>query len=253
MRDLGGGVKEHFAPATRVERGAPAVDPLAPLPQPAPQRVRPGRLFTANGHPDSWAYTWRRSVTAQVPARAQHLYAVWQKLPAEPMAQPEFDQSILRAMGRSGPGHEANVDALRFLLTSSDAVKVRRFEDGVLRYKRSDRFPEHPPTGPGTAAWDQQNREQAAREREDADRASAAVERNAPQLRQRQEWDQHFRALALEVFRAEMPQMLRQHDREVEQQRAEGRSRRRQQVEDGWRAATAQNGDAVDRDAQTGR
>jgi hypothetical protein len=50
MERIGPGVARHFPPpATRVERGGPAVDPTAPLPQPAPQRVRPGRLFSANG------------------------------------------------------------------------------------------------------------------------------------------------------------------------------------------------------------
>ena len=51
MRDLGGGVKEHFPPSGPIERG-PAVDPLAPPPRPMfPQRAS---VFTATGNPDSF-------------------------------------------------------------------------------------------------------------------------------------------------------------------------------------------------------
>jgi hypothetical protein len=123
-------------------------------------------------------------MSTRVPARAQRLFAIWRQLDAAPMTEAKFHAAILAALDR-GPGSEADASAFAFLLTSSEAVTVSRGDDGQPSYLRAPDFPEHPPNGPGTDAFDRQLREASEREQEEHDRVAAEVQRNAPQSRER--------------------------------------------------------------------
>jgi hypothetical protein len=179
--------------------------------------------------------------TTQVPARAQSQYTVWQKLPTSPMTEAEFDAAIMAALGR-GVGSEADRDAMRFLLVSSDSVKARRFEDGVMRYKRAETFPQHPRNDIGSRAFDQQTKELAQEQERQHDRDAAAAFKNSPQNRQRQEMialiDSRIdeRLVELRALTAEL-RALRDELHALAGS-AETTQARRKRVEEGLQAAT---------------
>jgi hypothetical protein len=144
------------------------------------------------------------STQQQIPARAQRLHQLWRALPGDSMTEGELRSAILGALNRPGAGHEADVDAWSFLLTSSGSVTVRRGEDGQPSYVRAPVFPEHEPCGPGSEAFDRQTAELAEEEERRLDLVSEEAFTNSPQHRQQVELRQHVRAL----IREELPQML---------------------------------------------
>jgi hypothetical protein len=173
--------------------------------------------------------------TQQIPARAQRLYALWSRLPSDAMTEAKFHAAILAALDR-GPGSEADASAFVFLLTSSEAVTVSRGDDGQPSYLRAPAFPDHPPNGPGTLAFDRQLADLAREEQEQHDRVAAEVEANAPINRQREQLDAHVRSVVRqelpralrEAVRAELPALMREQTQQAEAQgrlrgRAEGR------------------------------
>jgi hypothetical protein len=176
-------------------------------------------------------------MSTQVPARAQRIYAVWSKLDDAPLNEVEFLAAILRALKR-GPGAEADVSAMKFLLTSSGAVTVGSDEFGATTYRRSASFPEHPRNDIGSAAYDQQNRELAQEQEAQHDRDAEAAFKGSPQARQRAE------LLALIDARID-ERILELRRLAASAETAQARSLRRQQVGEGLRAATTQNGDAA--------
>jgi hypothetical protein len=175
------------------------------------------------------------STPQTIPPRAQRLHAVWQKLPATPMTESEFHAAITAALDR-GVGAEADTTAFAFLLTSSDAVKVRGLDDGTLRYSASDTFPQHARNDVGSAAFDAQTRELAQEQEAQHDRDAEAAFASSPQRRQREE------LLALIDARID-ERILELRRLAASAETAQARSRRREQVEQDLRAAT--NGGAA--------
>jgi hypothetical protein len=141
----------------------------------------------------------------QVPPRAQPLYRLWERLPADPMSEREFASVLLKVLDR-GPAGEADATAYMSTLCHAEAVVATRSNGGIV-YRKSDTFPEWPETGPGTRSWDRHLQELAEQEQADHDRVSAEVERNAPINRQRQELDAHVRQVVREVLREELQQV----------------------------------------------
>jgi hypothetical protein len=82
-------------------------------------------------------------------------------------------------------------------------------EAGVIRYRKSESFPTWPENGPGTAAFDQQNKEMAEEEERQRDRADAEVLRNSPQNRQREELVALIRQVADERIDARIDDLRR--------------------------------------------
>jgi hypothetical protein len=153
--------------------------------------------------------------TQTIPPRAQRLYSIFAKLPAAPMTEAEFDSAVKTALNR-GVGAEVDVSAMRFLLTSSGAVTATTNGSGETVYTKAAAFPEHAPVEPGSAAFDQQNRELAQDEERQRDLDAEEAFRNSPQNRQRAE----LIALIDERIDARLPALKR---KEIAQAEARGR------------------------------
>jgi hypothetical protein len=177
--------------------------------------------------------------TQQIPQRAARLYAIWGKLPDTPLSEDELHAAILKALNRSGPGHEADCSAFRHLLVGCEAVAATRDAAGEVTYQKAPEFPTWPENGPGTASYDAHLRELAEEEQAVHDRAAAEVLGNSPQNRQRQELDAHIRQVVREVIRVELPLLVRQHIDQAETSGAH-RGAPRQDAHDAgrWRVRT---------------
>jgi hypothetical protein len=160
------------------------------------------------------------STQPQVPARAQRLYGLWSKLSEAPMTEREFLAEILKALDR-GVGAEADASAYRHLLVGAEAVIATRNGSGEVVYTKAPEFPSWPENGPGTAAYDAQLKEMAAREQGEFDRAAEEVRRNSPANRHREELVGLFRQLMREdpVVRNVLVALVREEFRQHSDQR----------------------------------
>jgi hypothetical protein len=185
------------------------------------------------------------STQQRIPQRAARLYSLWQRLPDCPLTERQLEQAILRVLDR--PGAEADASALRHMLCGSHAVIASRDESGVTHYRKAPEFPVWPDNGPGSPSYDEHLRELAQQETEQHDRVAAEVERNSPQIRQRQELDAHIRQMAGEVIDARIDELRRAAD-------GAAITRARQLLRREQTGATAQaGGDATRPDKPAGR
>jgi hypothetical protein len=126
------------------------------------------------------------------------------------MTESALEEAVLQML--DGPGRQADASAYRTSLVLSGAVMARRGDDGTLRFKKAAEFPTWPENGPGSAAFDQQNREMAEEQERQHDLAAAEALRNSPQNRQREEWDAHIRQVADERIDARLDEVRRTYE-----------------------------------------
>jgi hypothetical protein len=152
----------------------------------------------------------------QVPARAQRLFAIWQRLPNAAMSESEFEAAILKLLDR--PGAEADASAYMSTLRHAEAVTATNADGGIV-FRKSAEFPEWPDqVGPGSAAFDAQTAELADAERVRLDAVDEEAWRNSPQAQQRSELQTFIRTTVREAIdasiselRAQLPQLVRRH------------------------------------------
>jgi len=166
-------------------------------------------------------------VSAQVPARAGRLHELWRRLPTDPLTERELEAALVRLLDR--PAAEADASAYMEMLLTAEAVKATG-QQGRVVYVRSKEFPVfEEQTGPGSASYDAELRQMAAREQEQHDRNAEEVRRNSPANRQREELVALVNSLIdqrLGELRAEPPVVLQQrHHRDQELLRQRMRER----------------------------
>jgi hypothetical protein len=125
--------------------------------------------------------------TQTLSSAAARLHAIWSTLPSGTLTEPQFLAAITTALNRPGPGHEADVSAIRHALVGSQAVITTGNGPG-LTCTRAESFPEwRDPTslGPGSPEFDRQTDELRAAERVVADRATEETFLTSPQNRER--------------------------------------------------------------------
>jgi hypothetical protein len=160
-------------------------------------------------------------MSTQVPARAQRLYSIWQRLPADPMTERQLEEAILGLL--DGPAREADASAYMSTLRHAQAVIATRNGDGGIVFRKAAEFPTWPEAvGPGSRAYDEQTAELADAQKVRLDAVDEEAWRHSPQARQRSELlafiheavgqaiDERFDRL-----RRELPGLVRRHLDEV--------------------------------------
>jgi hypothetical protein len=145
------------------------------------------------------------------------LKRVWAELPDRPLDESELRSQILKTTNKH-PGAWADADATRSSLMLAQALEVS-VENGQRIYRRSGKFPEHAPSGPGTAAYDEHTAAMVRARKEQQDRLDAAREDNSLYRREYHEHvaliDERLAARFEEMFDERIDKLLRSVDSKV--------------------------------------